>query len=235
MQHILKWFWFAKVISFVNYQIAIDLDRQVNSSGSRFLAGKRWSRGISWSRTSFQLCNQATDLLLWTRHFANHRPKQSTAAKKQEVKEEGDFPCNWNLKSKLFPISLMAPPFGRYGCLCVQSNAPCGIDPWLTAIIQSKSQLFTIFKISPKCFCYFPLAMQSPIIPAAPLRTIIEQTEPAAAAAWWKLLLIAICGIKARITQRIPHPSHISISGNAPFCFCNIFGTLCLVPNGNRW
>ena len=124
MQHILKWFWFAKVISFVNYQIAIDLDRQVNSSGSRFLAGKRWSRGISWSRTSFQLCNQATDLLLWTRHFANHRPKQSTAAKKQEVKEEGDFPCNWNLKSKLFPISLMAPPFGRYGCLCVQSNAP---------------------------------------------------------------------------------------------------------------
>ena len=34
MQHILKWFCFAKVISFVNYQIAIDLDRQVNSSGS---------------------------------------------------------------------------------------------------------------------------------------------------------------------------------------------------------
>ena len=217
MQHILKWFWFAKVISFVNYQIAIDLDRQVNSSGSRFLAGKRWSRGISWSRTSFQLCNQATDLLLWTRHFANHRPKQSTAAKKQEVKEEGDFPCNWNLKSKLSPISLMAPPFGRYGCLCVQSNAPCGIDPWLTAIIQSKSQLFTFFKISPRFFCNFPLAMQSPIIPAAPLRTI-EQTEPAAASprqpggsSYWSPSV----GLKRELRSEFrARPSHISINGN---------------------
>ena len=57
-----------------------------------------------------------------------------------------------------------------------------------------------------------------------------------------KLLLIAICGIKARITQRIPRPpqSHIDqwqlfITEPCVFLFLQLCKTLRVMPNGNRW